>query len=144
MSGIRKSNNFKKHKMRKFGFNKISILFWWQNTLNDCWKVSLYDDVWQQSISSDKRQSLTQVTVTCTIAGAWGKLTYQPCVLHHFTATSHKRPKKDIKMGEHKGSKSQTLNLTNFNNSLYFHMNKSTTSGWQNFGNLFQNIAWCA
>jgi len=84
---------------------------------------------WQQSISSDKRQSLTQVRVTCTVAGVWVKLTYQPCVLPHFTATSHERSKKDIKMGEHKGSKSQTLQLINLNIPLYFYTNKPTTLG---------------
>ena len=55
------------------------------------------------------KDSLTQMTVTCTIAGAWEKLTCQPHVLPHFTATSHERSKKNIKLGEHKGSKSQTL-----------------------------------
>ena len=29
ISGIRKWNNFKRHKIPKSGFNKISTLFWW-------------------------------------------------------------------------------------------------------------------
>ena len=76
-----------------------------------------------------KDRALLKVRVTYTIAGAWGKLTYQPCFLPHFTATSHKMLKKDIKMGEHKGSKSQTLKLINFNKPLCFRMNKPITSG---------------
>jgi len=36
---------------------------------------------WQQSSLLSARQSLTELTLICTIAGEWGQLTCQPCHL---------------------------------------------------------------